>query len=324
MPGSPGVYPKNDGDTVYAADYNNISETVREVIGFGGGTYGYGQGTSSGSVGINNSVTASQWNSLRSDMFRAYEHQTGSVSSGLLPVAVSSALITNELVNQYRNLASSISGNRFSVAESQTTLEDLFTPRQRTDPWNGKLIHDITIDFVFYDYARFFFNTGGYFIISASRTGGTTTGTAPTKNTVWTNMLSSMGEIRFRAFNTDYTGTGASPGYPTNIGWWNLSTTNQLIFVKPAESSSYSENQYRIYARKDVNLGAKIIFTIEFDDLDSGDPPILPLPKGAIEGGVDENVDGTLTSRVQVRRSTGVFYTLLPAQIGGSVVESGL
>ena len=74
-----------------------------------------------------------------------------------------------------------------------------------------------------------------------------------------------------------------------------MTTTNQLIFTKNTENSTYSPNQYDIYAKINA-AGSVITFTIQFADL-SGQPN-APY-------GTDENVDGTLISQVQAYYATG-------------------
>jgi hypothetical protein len=122
-----------------------------------------------------------------------------------------------------------------------------------------------------------------------------------------------MGTIKFGSYGTTYTGTGAAGGYPTTgIGWYGLTTSYQTVFVKPAAAGVYLENDYNIQVKKNAadNTATILTFEIQFRDDDSGDSPITPLPKGGIVGGVDENIDGTLTSTVQIFRPTGANVSL--------------
>jgi hypothetical protein len=86
----------------------------------------------------------------------------------------------------------------------------------------------------------------------------------------------------------------------------------QTVFVKPAAAGVYLENDYNIQVKKNAadNTATILTFEIQFRDDDSGDSPITPLPKGGIVGGVDENIDGTLTSTVQIFRPTGANVSL--------------
>jgi hypothetical protein len=84
------------------------------------------------------------------------------------------------------------------------------------------------------------------------------------------------------------------------LGFYDLTTTNGTIFQKA--STSYLPNSYYIYARVN-STGADrriIYFEIHWAD-DSPAPPSYPDPGF----GIDENVDGTLTSTVQVYRASG-------------------
>lgn len=322
MPGSPGIFPKNDGDTIYAADFNNVQSSAEFLLGNGLADSGYGQGVSSGQVSANEKVRVSQWNVLRSDLLKIRQHQTGVDESGNLTIPTTSSKITNEFVNQYKTFANTCSSNRLTIASNQGTLSDLFTPRQRTTAWNGVLTHTVTITFASSNAARHFFNAGGQFRFSASRSGGSSTN----KNTAWTNMLSDMGTITFNHGSTTYSGSGASI-VQTGIGWYGLTTSNQKVFEKPAASGVYLENDYNIQVRKNANDNTANIlyFTIEFRDDDTGDqqlPGVNPGADGIIVPGpaVDENVDGTLTSTVKIFRPTGVNVEV-PSP---SVAESGL
>ena len=174
MPGSPGIFNKNDGDTIYAADYNNVQSATEFLLGIGLADSGYGQTISSTQVTSNQVVSVSQWNNLRSDLLKIRQHQTGVDESGNLTVPTNSSLITNEFVNQYKAFATTATTNRLVIASTQGTEEDLYNPSlsTRTTAWNGVLTHTVTIIFSSANQARFYFNAGGQIRFSASRTGG--------------------------------------------------------------------------------------------------------------------------------------------------------
>jgi hypothetical protein len=86
----------------------------------------------------------------------------------------------------------------------------------------------------------------------------------------------------------------AGPG--TGIG-----TSDELIFQKSAPAGAYAPNKYYIYARVNSTSDRRILYlTIHWGD-DSGKPLSFPDPGF----GIDEDVDGTLTSDVQVYRASG-------------------
>jgi len=321
MPGSAGIYPKNDGDTIYAADYNNVQDTVQTLLGTGLADQGYGQAGGSSQVAINNKVTVGQWSVLRTDLLKIRTHQTGVDETANLTVPTTSDKITNEFVNQYKTYATTCTTNRFSIASNQGQ-EEAFVSRQRVTAWNGVLTHTATVTFASSNAARHWFNAGGQFRFTASRSGGSAT----SKNTIWENLLSDMGTITLAANGTTYSGTGGTA--QTSTGWYQLTTSNTKIFEKPAAAGVYNENDYIIYARKNAsdNTATELTLVIEFRDDDSGDQrPVDPGTLG-VDGlgtagpGVDEDVDGTLTSVVRIFRPIGSNVELTAP----AVSESGL
>jgi len=306
MPGSPGIFPKNDGDSIYAADYNNISSVVDSLLGVGLADSGYGQSYTSLSPGASTQITVSQWSQLRTNLLRIRQHQTGLDESTNLTVPSNVDLITNELVNQYKTFATTCNSNRLTIASNQGSL-DPFAQTIGFGSWNGTRQHVITITFSGPNAARHWFNAGGQFRFTASMVAAA----ANSKNISWVNLLSNMGTITFNHGSTTYSGSGAST-VQTSIGWYGLTTSDQTLFVMPAAAGVYLENDYNIQARKNANdnTATVLTFTIQFRDDDTGDPPITPLPKGATPGGVDENVSGDLTSTVQVFRPVGTNVQL--------------
>ena len=186
--------------------------------------------------------------------------------------------------------------------------------------WNGVLTNTITVQFASYDAARYYFNARGQIEISSSRVGGT----GGLKNATWTSMLdkvTGMGTIYF-VYNTTvnlYANGNSASGTPANIGFYNLTTANQLIFERLAPSGAYADNKFRIYAKLiDGNGGAGsnscIQFTIEWRD-DSANPNQQVYgPYGPF--GIDEIVDGTIGCIVETLRPTGNNVSLPIPSVG--------
>jgi hypothetical protein len=284
------------GSRVRAADYNAIQGKVALVLGNGTGNYGYGQSLVSSQVAVGDLIRAVQWNNLRTDLLKARQHQTGVDETSNLTLASTSSVISEALRAQYDNMADTVTANRLAVASNQGTLENVVSPYQRTSAWNGTLTHTCTVTFSSYDAARHFFNAGGNFQISASRTGGN----SGSKNNTWTLMLSQMGTITMN-YTTTVCGDPSSTATTYPIGFYSLSNSNQMIFRKQAPAGAYAENDYFIYARLD---GSSIVFSIVFEDEDAGDlnNPSPGFPPGPVQ---DEDVDGTLTSYIQMFRPSG-------------------
>lgn len=307
--GSPGIFPKAEGNLIYAADFNNIQSSAEFLLGAGLADSGYGQVLSSAQVSSANGVTVSQWNNLRNDLLKIRQHQTGVNESSNLILPTINDVIDDAFVNQYKTFVTTCSTDRLIVADAEAPPVNLYDPvlSSRSTPWNGKLTHTLEITFASGDAARHFFNAGGSFQFSATITDYT--GDSSSKSGQWDTLFTDMATIKFAAHGTTYTGTGAAGGYPTtSVGWYELTTVDQFIFVKPTTPGVYLENEYRIKAKKNLanNSATVLTFTIEIDDADTGDqqPGYKPGP------GVDEQVTGTTTSIVKIGRAASENVTV--------------
>lgn len=285
------------GTLILAADYNGIQSKIAGILGSGSGTSGYGQSVSSAQVAVGDPIRASQWSALRNDLLRARQHQTGVDESGNLTAIIQGQTVAaNSIEVQYDTFATTVITNKLSVAANQGTVENVITPTTRTSAWNGTRTNEITISFSDANHARYFFNGGGNFQISSSRNGGSSS----SKNSTWSTMLSDGGTVTMNYTTTSSTGNGTV----YNVGFYSLTTNYQLIYNKDAPSGSYSENKYQIYAK--TNAGAtQVIFSVQYQDLDTGGDQtgnFGPPPYGP---GVDEDVDGNLTNTVSMFRPSG-------------------
>lgn len=282
---------------ITAGTYNNLRDRLNLVLGLG--STGYGQALSSTTVQAGQTFTLAMWNNLRTDMLKARQHQTGVSESGNLNTVTTSSDITSALITQYDSFITLTTTNQRVIANNQGTLATLATG-VRSLAWNGVVTHTVTLTFPSTLAARYFFNAGGQIRFSASRTGTAAT----TKDTDWTNILSSMGTIAMNynstAFITGGSGTGSAKGF------YNLTTAYQTLFVKGSSVYAYTENDYNIAARVDNATNPSVItFRIEFRDDDLGNSPVPPPGPPPYGPKVDESVTGTLTSLVSMFRPSG-------------------
>ena len=302
-----GVFPKVAGELIYAADYNAIQSVVDSVMGLGAADEGYGQAITSLQLIPSTTAQVIQWVRLRNDMILARQHQTGVDESASLTVANSSSTISSTIANQYFNFAQTIRSNRLTLSAAGNSSTETLVDQTRTASWNGTLTHTVTITFPGYttgsltvtpaNHARAFFNAGGKIWISSGRSGGTV---GSPKNIDWTTMLgngttqpSGFGTVEFGYTETaTVAGTASASGTTYNLGWYDMTTSDQLVFRKQAPAGNYAENDYEIYARKNVG-STQLILSIQFRDDDTGDTAI------------DEDVDGNLRSYIRQVRPSG-------------------
>ena len=271
---------------ILATDYNTIQSKVNNILGIGSGDYGYGQTVTSAQVARTNRITVAQWNALRTDLLKARNHQSSIDESGALTIASTSIRIKEADRLAYNTFADLITTNRLVTPPSnQASLTNLQTVT-RTAPWSTTISHEVTVLFASENASRFFFNSGSSIKFS-STISGYSAGLSLLVNQSWATLLSNMGIISFNAYSTTTTGTGTVQ----SIGFYNLTTTNQLVFTKLVEAGNqYTPNQYQLYVKKSGN---SVIFTPTWSYISDGNY------------GNFEPADGTLTSLVQAYTATG-------------------
>jgi hypothetical protein len=281
---------------ITASTYNNLRDRLNLVMGLG--STGYGQTLLSSAVQSGETFTLAMWDNLRTDLLKTRQHQTGVSEAGNLATVTTSTDISTALVTQYDAFTTLITTNQRLIANNQGTVESLVSG-VRTLAWNGVLTHTVTVTFANTLQARYFFNAGGQIRFAASRAGAAAT----TKDTDWTNILSSMGTLYMNYNTTGFLAGGSGTG--SARGFYNLTTSYQTLYVKGSSVYAYTENDYNIAARVDNATNPSIVtFKIEFRDDDLGNRPI-PTPPPPYGPKIDETVTGTLTSTVSMFRPSG-------------------
>lgn len=309
------------GDLISATDYNNIRRKVVAVMGTGrdGGpsylydaTYGYGQTVLSSSVATTATVTKTQWDQLRYDIYNALYHQTGNIPT------ITSATVGNIITygpshpnTQFNTLSDTAIANRFSVGAGQFIETLSKASSQRTTQWNSSVECIITCDFGTADDARYFFNSGGEIKIRATRTGGDAT----QQNTTWSSLLTSAGTI---SFGGQLPNTGFTP--MDGLNFYRLTTTPQRYYTTTG-SSPYASNRYSLFAYCDVannSAGtARYVYIKAVLDDPYTDPPTGTPPAPTGDVGPEDIVNGTLTVFVDEKKADGI---LQPAPSTGQFI----
>ena len=290
------------GDFISATDYNTIRTKIFNVMATGAGNSGYGQNTFSSLVAAGNSVTKTQWDALRYDIYNALLHQTGSAAA-LTTVAVGDVVRygASQPNFQYNTFADTATTNRFDLGTGQFVTEAINSTSFNSS-WYQSVSATASVTFATAEQARFFFNAGGKIRFASSRTGGN----AEVQNTSWSNLLNSAGAQSF-------------VGGPSGINFFSLTSSFQT-FAEISGSSAYSNNKWRLEASCNVvsnTLGTANIVNFRITWLDAYTDPVPGGGTPAIPPG--DLVDGTLTLTVdQVRPSgflqpSGTFTTVGPS-----------
>lgn len=292
---------------ITAARYNSLQATVENIMGNGAGQFGYGQTLASSQVAADTTIDSGHMSTLYTDLINARVHQVGSVPNSVATVSAGDVIEedatdtgTARGILQYEDLASTVETDKaliYTADTSQSTITANKTNSSSTTSWNGVRDHIVTVTFATADARRHFFNAGGEIRFTADLDPAASNG----KNNDWNSLLANMGTVTFKSNNCP--SLGSSPGTSFNIGNFNMTATDQLVFQKDG-TGVYAENDYNIKA-KELN-STTIQFTIQFRDDDVGDDTNND---GAINP-QDESVTGTLQSVVGERLPTGSRVSL--------------
>jgi hypothetical protein len=292
---------------ITAARYNSLQSTVANIMGNGAGQFGYGQTLASSQVAADTVIDSGHMSTLYTDLINARVHQVGSVPNSLASISAGDVIEedatdtgTAKGILQYEDLSTLIETNKdviYTADTSQSTITANKTNTSRTTAWSGIVDHTATVTFANADARRHFFNAGGEIRFTADLDPASSNG----KNNDWNSLLANMGTVLFKSENC--TSVGSSPGTAFNVGNFDLTATDQLVFQKDG-TGVYTENDYNIKA-KELN-STTIQFTIQFRDDDIGDDTNND---GAFNP-QDESVTGTLQSVVGERLPTGSRVSL--------------
>lgn len=297
------------GDYISAVDYNTIRTKIINVMSTGAGNSGYGQTTFSSLVSAGNTVTKTQWDALRFDIYNAILHQTGSAAS-LVQVAVGDVIRygASNPNNQYDTVANQAVTNRFDLGTGQFVTEAIDS-KSFSSSWYQSISATASVTFATAEQARFFFNAGGKIRFASSRSGGS--GVA--QNTSWSNLLSSAGTQSF-------------VGGPSGINFFSLTSAYQT-FSETAGTSAYTNNKWRLEASCNVannSLGTANVVNFRISWIDAYVDPGPATPENLPPGDL---VDGTFTLTVdQVRpagflQPSGTFTTVGPTSTSVSAIS---
>jgi hypothetical protein len=293
------------GQIIEASDYNTIRAKIAEVMGVGSASYGYGQNLISDTVEYapyasipsetlqqkaKRQITKAQWDALRFDLINARVHQLDAVP-GLIEISTTDFITSGGgPASQYNSMAEQARTDKFLLAPGQSTITSP-TSQTRSTAWANSVSCTLTVTFTTADQARYFWNSGGRIRFASSRTGGTNVA----QNTAWTNLLDAAGAADFSAASSTLSVYGLTTSYQT----WKTSSS----------SSPYSNNNYRIQVKSDIenSSGTARIFYFNIVWTDGYTDPGQPAP--------GDQIDGTLSLSVTEIRASGALY---PELVPGS------
>jgi predicted transcriptional regulator len=238
-------------DTVQATDFNNARTNVNAMLGAAtdvtlgsfsaDNTYGYSQG----GAGVSAAVVAELiyadnvvggFKRLQDDVQSLCAFLGQTVRAGVGVDVTTTDIITAATWNNLMLNIKDCWDNRFTSANTSVSTENsvIFN-----DIWGISLEQITTWTWGNEAECRAFFNAGGAIGASSSRIGGSAT----PENANWSDLLSSMGNVFMK-----YNSTEAASGIGTELGFYNLTTSYQQLFIKFG-SGSHVNNFFKVEGR---------------------------------------------------------------------------
>jgi hypothetical protein len=307
--------PVNAGGDILASQYNSLRTVINNVLNIN-----YGQSLLSTVASGNTEISSDKKRELFLDIQRTQVHHTALLNNNIAipPAGVTVAADTSQNYNQGTGVLSPVAdGEKMGYNDYETAVNILadFTPStiniwppgnftlgtatssSRSAGWGGNsqaqsIYHILTFTFQNETIRNQYFNAGGELRFSASLTGG-----SGDKDTDWTNLLNSIGTIRFSKWRST---ADSGTVNPLGSGYDSLSGTYRILFTKTG-SGLYASNQYTLEARIESSTVLRFRITLNDADTGSGDPNFPEIP------GIDESVGGTTTSTVNTFRPNSSF-----------------
>ena len=283
---------------IQATDYNGFVSTtvganVNGIWSVGATDSGYGE-TALGTVSAAGTVTATSWASLVNTISSMGSHQGTAITSRSAPTAGQTITILSNLNTDLTTLTGA-RGNAVANGTQYGTFTGNVSKTTATGSgsttWTITFTHTIT--WASAAAARYFFNAGGRIKWETSKTADSTA-----SDTEWNDLANTLvGDIYITGgtgtqviAGTSYTGTTKSggTGTPTTLltttGWYDLTTSDTLIYKQFADTAPYTGSFIQINA-KTAGTGTQLVLTTAWTD-----------PGGSGAGSSDNISGGTAVS----------------------------
>jgi hypothetical protein len=266
------------GSTIEATDYNGFvgsnAANVNGIWSTGATSFGYGEAAVS-TVAAAATITATQWSTLNSRISSMASHQGTTITSRANPTVGNTIEILANLNTDITNLTTN-RGN--AVASGAQTTAFTGTSSKTTNTGSGDAAWTITfthtITWASADAARYFFNAGGRIKWESNKSSTGNDGDAE-----WNDLATTLvGDIYVTGgvatqtiAGTSYTGTtkvggtGTPNALATAVGWFDLSTTDQLIYRQFADTAPYTGQSISVNA-KTAGAGTQLVLTTTWND----------------------------------------------------------
>jgi hypothetical protein len=304
----------SSGGLIQAVDYNGFVSTtaganVNDIWATGATDKGYGQ-TALATVAAAGSITAAQWASLVNTLASMGSHQGTTITARTAPVAGNTisilAALNTDLTTLTTNRGNAAASGAQFTGWTGTSSKTAATGSGST-AWTITFTHTIT--WASAAAARYFFNAGGRIKWETSKTADVTAA-----DTEWNDLANTLvGDIYITGGTATQTiaaaaytgttkvgGTGTPNILLTTTGWYDLLTTDTIIYKQFADTAPYTGQFIQISA-KTAGSGTQLVLTTVWTD-----------PGGSGAGSSDNISGGTATTGITFGTAPATVVTYFP------------
>ena len=258
------------GGLIQATDYNGFASTnananVNDVWSTGASDKGWGQ-SALATVSAAGTVSATQWASLVNTI-ASMGSQTGTAITVRAAPTTGSLISVLAAVNTDLTNITTDRANAVAVGAQYTGWTGTNSKTTATSGATWTITFTNTVTFASADAARYFFNGGGLIKLDVSKTS-----TGDLGDPEWNDLANTLcGDIYISGVAASHTiasvaytgvtkigGTGTPNTLATTLGWYNLTTSNQIIYKQFADTAPYTSNFIQHSART-AGTGTQLI-----------------------------------------------------------------
>ena len=285
---------------------------INHVGGTGASEYGLGQ-TDLLSIAAGQTITASQWNSVWTQMDNIANHTNDSLTSTGQRTAGDAIAIVSALQTDLNTLAASVaagSPNATAIAESGELQSSVSSTR-----WAGSHIVEQSITFANNNALRWFFNSGGKMRMKWTRNGNGG-GSATDKDDSVTELIAATGNFDLKQTTSSRSGSGETLTTDGSaLGVRDLTTSYQTLIKLTQSSGTYTTMYLLVEAKLNAAIGSAVTVIMKFSIVD-------------VDGTDSEYTSGNLNSIDQYENFIGItdfaLHTMNPTTAQGLASVSAI
>jgi hypothetical protein len=303
------------GDTITTGEYNNFLNAsgptnygINYIFGTGAGAYGLGQ-TNLSNVGVSDTITAAQWNSLFTAMNNASNHTNVSVTSSTVARSAGDTIaVVAAIQSDLNSLAAAVNGG-CTGATALTTSSSLLTITTASEGWANTATHEATFTFGSADKLRWFFNGGGIIRVVMS----TSQAVTDAKDIAFADLGIGVGNLDIKSKSTSRSGnTEVTTTNGLSLGFHSLTSSYQTLLKLTSDNTNYTSNTIEISAKLDAAVGSATVMTIKTVITDPSADSLYTFP----------NTAGVAAAVKSTPKMVTNYYSITPNGTEGLVVPS--